>query len=386
MNIGFDAKRAFHNQTGLGHYSRSLINGLAQYFPSHRYFLFNPRPSTLYQPKAACIEEVLPTRPLHKWFRSAWRSSWVKNDLKKHGIDLYHGLSHEIPLGIQRTGIPSVVTMHDLIFERYPEQYGAVDVRIYRKKFRYACTHATRIIAISEQTKKDLVHFYEVPENKIEVCYQGCHPAFAQKIASDEKKRVQKLYALPDKFFLYVGSVIERKNLLTICKGLYQVKEQCTWPLVVIGSGGAYKEKVKEYIKKKGMEDRVFFLSDQSSAKSSAAFQSGADFPAIYQQAEAMIYPSVYEGFGIPVLEALWSRLPVITSNTSCLPETGGDAALYIDPLNEEQMAQALLHVARDETLRLEMIDRGWQHAHQFTTEKTVASVMMVYNQVYNKP
>src|SRR6185503_6123802 len=118
----------------------------------------------------------------------AWRSSWVKKDLKKLKIDIYHGLSHEIPIGIHKTGIKSVVTIHDLIHERFPEQYSFVDVRIYRKKFRNACIHADKVIAISEQTKKDIIEFYKIPGNKITVCYQSCNPAFGEMVSGIEKR------------------------------------------------------------------------------------------------------------------------------------------------------------------------------------------------------
>ncbi|HWR32568.1 MAG TPA: glycosyltransferase, partial [Chitinophagaceae bacterium] len=169
MNIGFDAKRAYHNQTGLGHYSRNLLTALSDYYPQHKYYLFNPEHSTLFRPVAENIHEIQPTSFFHKMMTSAWRSSWVKKDLKKFDIKLYHGLSHEIPIGIHKTGIKSVVTIHDLIHERYPEQYNAIDVKIYRKKFRYACAHADKIIAISGQTKKDIVEFYKTTEDKITV-------------------------------------------------------------------------------------------------------------------------------------------------------------------------------------------------------------------------
>jgi glycosyltransferase involved in cell wall biosynthesis len=380
MKIGFDAKRAYHNTTGLGHYSRMLISGLARYFPEHEYYLFNPKPSAFYKPEGAHVHEILPTSTLGKLFRSAWRSSWVKKDLLKHHLNIYHGLSHEIPLGIQKTAVKSVVTIHDLIFEKYPEQYNAVDVKIYRKKFQYACKHADRVVAISQQTRRDIMELYGTPEAKIEVIMQSCNPAFAARLGSDEKKRVREKYKLPEKYFLYVGSIIERKNLLTICKGLNMIKDKTHLPLVVIGEGGPYKQKVQEYIKAQHLENRVIFLSASAEAKASPGFKSAKDFPAIYQGATAMIYPSVYEGFGLPVLEALWSRLPVITSNVSCLPETGGDAAFYIDPFDEEQMAHALLETLNNTQLRLEMIDKGWQHAHQFAPEKYIASMMMLYN------
>ena len=220
MNIGFDAKRAYHNGTGLGHYSRTLIHSLSEYYPEHQYYLFNPKRSDRFVPKASNIHEVLPQSFPSTLFRSAWRSSWVKKDLKKYKIDLYHGLSHEIPVGIDKTGIKSVVTIHDLVHERYPEQYNRVDVKIYSSKFRYACLHAGKVIAISEQTKKDIIDFYKTPEEKITVCYQSCNPAFGKEVSEGEKERVKKLYGLPDKFFLYVGSIIERKNLLNICKAV----------------------------------------------------------------------------------------------------------------------------------------------------------------------
>ena len=171
MKIGFDAKRAFHNNTGLGHYSRTLIRSLANYYPEHEYYLFNPKPATLFRIDGGNIHEVRPTGMIDKLLSSAWRSSRVKNDLQRLQIQLYHGLSHEIPIGIRSTGIPSVVTIHDLIHERYPEQYNRVDVSIYRKKFRYACENANHVIAISEQTKRDIIQFYKTPEEKITVCY-----------------------------------------------------------------------------------------------------------------------------------------------------------------------------------------------------------------------
>src|SRR5438552_3033112 len=183
MHIGFDAKRAFHNRTGLGYYSRTLIELLSSRFPEHQYYLFNPKPSAFYQPPKENCHEIRPSNPFHKLFPSAWRSSWVKKDLAKYKIELYHGLSHEIPVGIQRTKTRSVVTIHDLIHERYPKQYNPIDVSIYHKKFLYSCTHADKVIAISQQTKNDIIEFYKIPEEKVVVSYQSCDPAFSQKVS-----------------------------------------------------------------------------------------------------------------------------------------------------------------------------------------------------------
>lgn len=383
MNIGFDAKRAYHNGTGLGHYSRTLIRSLSEYWPEHSYYLFNPKPSSLFSLQANNIHEVLPGDFLSRLFPSAWRSSWVKKDLGKYNIDLYHGLSHEIPLGIKQTGIKSVVTIHDLVHERYPEQYNPVDVKIYSKKFRYACANADKVIAISQQTKKDIIDYYKIPEEKIVVCYQSCNPAFGKEISEEEKKRVRTMYGLPEEFFLYVGSVIERKNLLNICKAVFLLRNETEIPLVAIGDGGKYKQQVKDYIRQNGLEQKIIFLSERPAAKSSAAFQSATDFPAIYQSAIAMIYPSFFEGFGIPVLEALWSRLPVITSNSSCLPEAGGDGAYYVNPNSAEEIAEGMKKIYSDKKLSASLVEKGWQHAQNFTPQKSANAVMGVYKMIW---
>jgi glycosyltransferase involved in cell wall biosynthesis len=380
MKIAFDAKRAYQNNTGLGHYSRTLITSLVRSYPDHQYYLCAPKITGRFQATGfPNVSNITPSHVIDRKVSSFWRSFRLTNALTKEGIDLYHGLSHEIPVGIAQTTIRSVVTIHDLIFERFPGQYNWIDVRVYRRKFKYACENADQVIAISTQTKNDLVDFYNIPAEKISTCYQSCDAAFAQTVTAEMANRIKQKYGLPDRYFLYVGSVIERKNLLNICRAIKQLKEQLDLPLVVIGGGGKYKRMVQHYIAENGIKDRVIFLSESAGAKQSAGFSSSADFPAFYQLSEALIYPSFFEGFGIPVLEALWSRTPVITSNTSCLPEAGGDAAYYVDPSSSEQIAEAMLQVATDRSLREQMVQKGWNHAQNFTPEKCAAKVMQVY-------
>jgi len=387
MNIAFDAKRAYSNSTGLGHYSRTLISALSDFFPEHEYFLCTPKLSGRFNVEA--LRHAYAVMPQHfpsSVFTAAWRSSWIKQDLQALKIDLYHGLSNEIPIGIEKTGVKSVVTIHDLIFERFPDQYNRIDVKIYRRKFRYACEHSNKIIAISEQTKKDIIEFYKIPGNKISVCYQSCNAAFGLEVSDSERQRIKQQYNLPANFFLYVGSIIERKNLLTVCKAMLQLKDTLNIPLVVIGEGKKYKSIVKESISKHSLQSQIIFLSENQSLKSLKSFQSSIDFPAIYQQALCMIYPSIFEGFGIPVLEALWSKIPVITSNISSLPEAGGDAALFVDPLNAEQLADAMRAVYTNAELRRKLIDKGWQYAQNFLSEKAAACVMNVYKGLFQIP
>ena len=384
MRIGFDAKRAYHNGTGLGHYSRTLIQSLAECFPEHEYYLVNPKTPSQFTFSHPSIREVLPTGLFNKIYSAAWRSSWVTKDLKRLGINLYHGLSHEIPFGIEKTDIKSVVTMHDLIPERHPEQYAAWDVLIYKKKFRFACEKADHIIAISNQTKEDIINYYGIDPDKITVCYQSCNPSFAQTISDEQKEVIRKKYNLPLQFFLSVGSIIERKNLLLIIKAMQELKGILDIPLVVIGDGAKYKQQVKDLIKKSGLEKKVIFLNEEETAQD-LDFKKAIDFPAIYQMAIALIYPSFFEGFGIPVLEGLWSKVPVITSNVSCLPEAGGKGAYYVNPNSSEELATAMKRVYLDHDLANTLKQLGWDHSQDFTPAKCASNVMDVYLKLMNK-
>lgn len=382
MNIGFDAKRAYHNNTGLGFFSRVLIRLLADQYPEHTYYLFNPRPGKSFQPHLANIREVLPKAALHRLLSAAWRSRWVTGDLTRMGIDLYHGLSHEIPAGLPQTGIPSVVTIHDLFPEIYPEQYKPIDVKIYRAKLRYACRHATKIMAISEETKGHIIRTYGTPAEKIEVVYQSCAPAFTVLENAAKKEAVREKYGLPGSFFLHVGTIIERKNLLNICKALNSIRNDIPLPLVVVGNDGGLKGKVTAYLKEVQLEDRVYFLSEQLALAGRKPFVDAEDLPALYQLATAMIYPSYFEGFGMPIIEAMAGGVPVITSTTSCLPEIAGNAAWLADPDSPEEMASGFRKIYTDATFAADMRRKGLENAQRFRPEVYAADTMKLYQSI----
>jgi glycosyltransferase involved in cell wall biosynthesis len=226
------------------------------------------------------------------------------------------------------------------------------------------------------------MEFYKTPEEKITICYQSCNSAFGRIVSVEEKEAVRKEFDLPEQFFLFVGSIIERKNLLNVCKALFHLREELDVPLVVIGDGGKYKQQVKDFLVQHNLGKKVTFLSDSEKAKSSAVFRTAAVFPAIYQSAVAMIYPSFFEGFGIPVLEALWSRLPVITSNVSCLPEAGGEGAYYVNPAIAEEIAAGMKKIFEDKYFADSLKEKGWQHAQLFTQQKCADAVMNVYKSI----
>ena len=183
-------------------------------------------------------------------------------------------------------------------------------------------------------------------------------------------------------FFLSVGSVVERKNLLNICKAFFLLRNDLDIPLIVIGGGGKYKQQVKDFILQHDLEKKIIFLAENENLNSEPGFLSTPDLAVIYQLAIAMIYPSFFEGFGAPVLEALWSRLPVITSNVSCLPEVGGPGAYYVDPNSATEIAEGMKRIYLDKELVATMKEKGIEHTKQFSPDKYAASIMSVYKSV----
>lgn len=382
MHIGYDGKRAYQNKTGLGNYIRSLIAILTHHYPGNEYTLFAPKKTDLFNvdhfPKT---DAIFPSTPFYKQFPALWRRSGMVKEIANAKLDIFHGVSNELPKGIQHTGCKSVVTVHDLIYERFPETYGFDERYVHRWKIKHACKVADAVIAISQQTKNDLIEFYKVPEEKIFISYQSCNPIFQQTINEQQKKEIKERYSLPDEFYLFVSSIAPRKNLITICKAMVLHKDSNKIPLVVIGNGKKQKDEAKQLMAANGISDRLILLNELPQSKESS-FTTAADFPAIYQQALALIYPSIFEGFGAPLLEALWSNIPVISSNASCLPEVGGDAALYFSPYDSETLATHMHDVATNKNLVNTLKERGYHQARKFTTESYAESIMQVYKTI----
>ncbi len=373
MIIGFDAKRANANFTGLGNYSRFVIDGLATYHKEHAYRMYIPRRRDNVSYDALLrhrgVASVLPRGSWGRRFGALWRSLFIKRDLQSDGVELYHGLSNELPEGIGRTGIRSVVTIHDLIFLRYPQYYRFFDRHIYNHKFRSACREANRIVAVSECTKRDIVRFYGIDPAKIEVVYQGCDLVFAQPVSPEEKLRVQQAYGLPERFVLNVGSIEERKNLLLAVQAIEQLDGV---HLVAVGRHTAYTDRVKAYIEEHGLSERVHLLTRLKFG----------DLPVLYHMASLFVYPSRFEGFGIPVIEALSAGVPVIAATGSCLEEAGGAHSIYIHPDDAIGLADAINRVLTDKDLAQTMVEQGKVHVQQFDPQQLADQMNRLYEQV----
>lgn len=379
MKIGYDGKRAFQNKTGLGNYSRSLLSILNRYFPDFQYTLFAPKKTNLFDIDSYHnFQTIQPQNFFYKKLPSLWRRIGIVKQIDQAHLDIYHGLSNELPKNIEKLNIKTVVTIHDLIFERFPKTYHLDERYTHRWKIKRACKIADLVIAISEQTKNDLIELYGVSPQKITVCYQSCNPIFEKTISEIEKKNIKKKYQLPDQYFLFVSSITARKNLIAICRAMIILKDTLAIPLVIIGDGKIEKNEVKQLMKENGIEHRLLFLNELSAAKEDS-FTSAADFPAIYQQAFALVYPSIFEGFGLPILEAMWSGLPVICSSVSSMPEVAEDAALYFSPEDTKQLAQHLQAIASDQQLVKILKDKGREQAKKFSTENYANQIIKIY-------
>ena len=373
MRIGFDAKRAFSNYTGLGNYSRDTIRVLEEFYPKNQYFLFTPKFTENkrldFIEGKKNIHTIYPNNLFNKIFSSYWRTKNIVQQIKNNKIDLYHGLSHELPIGIENINIKKVVTIHDLIYLRYPKLFSNIDRKIYDKKFRSACDRADKIIAVSQQTKTDIIDFFKIEKDKIDVVYQGCNQVFKTKRDQQEISVVKNKFNLFEKYLLYVGSIEKRKNLLTLLKSINDLKHK---NLIVIGDGSEYKKECLEYINKNKLNSRVKILSGLNLF----------DMSCIYQEAEMMIYPSVFEGFGIPIIEALNSKIPVITTKGGCFHESGGDHSLYIDPLSSDDISNAILSIEKNKSLKESMIENGYKHAQNFNDEIIARDLFKSYNSI----
>lgn len=370
MKIGFDAKRLFLNNTGLGNYSRDLVRGILEQAKENDYFLYTTGGEIDLKIKFLKDHpnaEIVYPSGLYKKMKSYWRSVKLERELIKNGVEVYHGLSHEIPRKNKLSKIKYVVTIHDLIFLRFPENYNRIDRKIYKKKVEYACKTADKIIAISEQTKRDLMEFLNVPENKIEVIYQSCAKSFHH--ISDYRYRdlIKNKYNLPENYILYVGTIEKRKNLATLIEAIG--KSNTKLPLVAVGKQTDYTKEVMAMVDKYNLGNQVALLQNVSFL----------DLPSIYQSANLFVYPSFFEGFGIPVLEALYSKTPVIAAIGSCLEEAGGPNSIYIDPKNSDELASAIDRVIENPELQLEMKEKGFEYAQNFTSENQAKEVLEIY-------
>ena len=374
MRIGFDAKRMLNNPTGLGNHARILLNTLMRDYPENGYLLFSPKAKDeFFHQLHGNFSVHFPETKWTQFNHPLWRSYGMTDDLLRNKVDIYHGISNELPFNIHSSRIKTVVTIHDLIFLKHTDQYPWIDRQVYIAKTKYAAKHADAIIAVSQETKRDLMEMYRVPERKITVIYQSVAENFYQKASEDTLAAKVSKYKLPTKYILNVGSFFPRKNQVKLIEAFERVKDKIAEDLVLVGSSGNILPEVRKILVKKNLESRVHIITDVNND----------DLPAIYQSASVFVFPSLFEGFGMPVLEALFSGTPVIVSRGGAIEEAAGRDALFIDPDSAEDIAHRMLQVLEDEALRKRMADAGYLHAQTMTDKVFAAKTMEIYKGIY---
>jgi glycosyltransferase involved in cell wall biosynthesis len=288
---------------------------------------------------------------------------------------LFHGLSQELPRDLPRK-LPAVVSILDLLPFRHPEFFPRVDRAVYRWKVRWSVDRADLMVTASHRTASDLTTFCGVDQGRVRVIPVGTHPRFRQRLSGDALQRQREAHRLPSEYVLMVGRLERRKNAILGLRALRLLAPAERPVMVLVGGGGGgktrYADLLGAYVAEHRLGPWVKFLGQVRSA----------DLPAIYQAATALLYPSLSEGFGIPVLEAMISGIPVIAARGSSLEEVGGDAPHYIDPEDPEELAEALRDVLESELLRTEMVAKGHRRTARFEDDSLADAMMGVYREL----
>jgi glycosyltransferase involved in cell wall biosynthesis len=300
--------------------------------------------------------------------RILWEQLAFPLFLARTHFDLCHSMAYVSPL-INAT--PCVVTVYDLSFVLYPEYFRFLNRAYLTWGTRLSTSRARRVIAISESTKRDLVRLFNLPPDKIDVVPPGVEYTFFPNGDGNAVERFRRAKNLPEHFILFVGTREPRKNIPTLIRAFANAKSRLHFPhqLVIVGGQGWKDQALSRVIKESDMQHDVILLG----------FAPSDELPFLYRSAEAFVYPSQYEGFGMPLLEAMASGTPVITGNLSSLPEAVGGAALLVDPRDEAALEQAIIRLISDRSLREELIAEGHDRARQFTWARAAQATADVY-------
>jgi glycosyltransferase involved in cell wall biosynthesis len=362
MRIGVNARVLDYESGGAKEYLISLLEALLGVDQGNRYVLFYTNKS--YFGSFPGAEEVSLGVSNRLYF------DWVKLPaaLRRHKIDLaFFPFSNMSPA----VGRPSVVTMHDLgYFVRDYRMYKLADTIYMRYAIRRAAKNATRLIAVSEATRRDLTHITGAPGDKTATIHLAPDAMYAREVSPEETAALRERHGLTRDFFLYTGNISPRKNLRALLAAFKLAAAHCDFDLVVTGGtawGGAWDDWVREM----GLTARVRKLG----------FIPRWQMPVLYKAATVFVFPTLFEGFGLPVLEAQAQGVPVLCSNTTALPEVAGDSAYLVDPGSVAAIAEGLIRLAGDPGLRAELAAKGLANARRFSWEKTARQTLDVFRQ-----
>ena len=372
MTIAINTLPLLDNQAGAERYTRNIINYLVRLNGDHQYHLILSRINqSLYRPNQGNFQQtVVDVNTRHKLLRILSEQIYLPRLLKRQGVNL---LFSPCNIGPRFLSVPLVITLFDLHWLRFPELFSPLRLAYLRRALTWSARKAEAVLTISENSKKDLINLLSVPEEKITVTYVGLDPLFREIPEKSELQELRRRYGLKDRFILSVGQLHKRKNIPGLLQAYQRLAAHSPLnvQLVLAGGEGDGAAEVREAVRQIG-RDRVVFtgcLPDE-------------DLLRFYHAAECLVYPSFYEGFGLPVLEAMACGCPVITSNVSSLPEVAGEAALLIDPHRIETIAAAMDSLLTNPILSQTLIQKGREQARKFTWEDTARKTLEVFAKV----
>ncbi len=371
MPIYIDVSSAVHAKAGIGRYAESLARALIARQPGRFALFYNRERDT--QPPAGL--EWVPTRTVYAgykpWRMAVWLGQLARVGFNRlvPGAELFHATEHLLP---PLRGVPTVLTVHDMIFKLFPQHQKPLNYWYLNATMPLYCRRADAIITVSESSRQDILAHYRLDPAKVTVVYEAAAPEFVPA-PPDTVREVRRRYGLPDHFVIHVGTIEPRKNLTRLVEALQCLRQEgLSVPLVVVGSKGWLYDDFFRRLEELEVRDSVRFTG----------YVPAADLPLLYNAATAAAMPSVYEGAGLPVLEAMACGTPVVCSNSSSLPELGGQAARYFDPYDVAAIAEAIRAVWTDADLRAEMREQGLKQAARFSWERAAEETLAVYEKL----
>lgn len=376
LKVGWNATLLGENPAGVGNYIERVMEELGKLSKEESFDLV-PFGTGKYDFSRIGLRENARLFPefllKNKFIRILWEHTLLPSKILRADLDIFHSPAHVIPFFNGISGTKQVVTFHDLVFKTYPDSFKNSKGIYLNTVVPRTLSVADKIIAVSRSTKNDLIEEYGVEEERIAVIYNGVDDNYCVLDEAEDLEETKAEYELPDRFILYLGTLEPRKNLKRLIKAYSIIRDKASIPdevkLVLAGGKGWLYDDIFELVEKKGLEDQVIF----------PGYIAGEHLVELYNLAELFAYPSLYEGFGLPSLEAMACGTPVVTSNVSSLPEVVGDAAITIDPYDVDELAEQMANVVTSRDLSQNLIEKGKERVDKFSWRKTAEETLKVY-------
>lgn len=372
MKIAIDARGAnWYSGTGIGTYTQQIIKYMLKYDTKNLYYLYwwGANYKELYSKN---VNISIASKKHHRFFEE----DFIPTNIKNKGIEIYHVPQNGIGLPAVKNCI-NISTIHDLIPYVMPETVGKGYLKKFIAQMPQIVQKSDVIITVSEFSKKDIMRIFDVEEDKIMVTHLAADLSFKPLDKEASKKFITDNYGISGDFILYLGGFSPRKNVKSILVAFSRIFHNLPkdYRVLILGPSKDEHTYLMKLCESMGIHDRVYFTG----------YVPYQDLPHFYNASTLFVYPSLYEGFGLPPLEAMSCKIPVITSNVSSIPEVVGDAAILINPFDTEELKDAMERVLGDDKLRDDLAQKGYERSREFSWDRTAAKTLNIYEEAYSK-